>query len=284
MTKDELNKRMDDSFNGMYKVVDGIDIDSIRTEGMTVRIGGKLFDLSLSKIQDNDIEKAIRDELSKKVSDQMKQVKEILKQKRLESSMMVNSFMEEYERKEKSLKDLLDKSAPMPDVTWAHAEKGLSLVKGDKRNELVWLAKRVYNPKFVDRCPIEPLYVKKLMTNIYIVVRTVDNVVARVSTHYMNNLRYFAHYHQTSPDCWGSWNWQRKWETPEDIIKIADEAEAVLENINTMSIANRRPALLPRLDTLRRHVSNTPANIDVKLSATSIREGMNGIDQDIWGN
>jgi len=282
----ELNKKLDKSFNEMCDIIDGTDLENIRSNGVSVRVGSKIYNLVLSEEQDNtNIEDIIRNEFSKKVSDQMKKVKEILKNKREESSIMISSFMEEYERKEKALKDLLKNSSPMPEVTWEYAKRGLSIVKGYEKGDLIWLVKRKYNPKFVDRFSIDPLYVKKLLTNIYIAIHTTDNSVTRISTHYIHNLEHFDHYHQNHPDCWGNWQWPRSWKTPEDILKIADDAESILENINTMSIARRNPSLLPRLDTLRNHITKTPMNVDIKLSATALREGMGDIDNDnIWGN
>ena len=204
-----------------------------------------------------------------------------------EVSALVSSIQSEYERKEKILKDTMSKAAPMPEVTWSHAQRGLSIVKGGSRGEIIWIVKRTYNPKFMDHKSIEPLYVKKLMTHIYIRITTRDNAVMGVSSHYMNNMDYFDHYHQARPDCWGNWKYPKSWNTADDIIKIADDATSVMENINTMSVAHRTPSLMPRLETLRRHLAKDPiAPPVVKVGVSDMREGlgMNAPNSDIWGN
>mgnify|MGYP003608958147 CR=1 FL=1 len=125
------------------------------------------------------------------------------------------------------------------------------------------------------------------MTNIILRVVTKDNNVLSVSTHSMNTLDYFEHYHQAHPDCWGTWVKPATWKNADDILRIADDAMAILANINTMSIARRTPRALPRLDTLRHHVMNTPITEEtqnVRVSTTGIREGLGAMGDDSWGN
>ena len=203
------------------------------------------------------------------------------------SSDLVSSFKEEFDRKERLLKETLDKAAPMPHVTWQHAMRGLSVVKGDGRGELVWLVKRMYRPLTVDNNAIEPAYVKKLTSHIFIAVHTHDKKVTNVSTRKIVGLEYFPHYHQSNPDCWGNWKYPSDWETPDDILKIAGDAEAVLENINTMSIARRAPAGLPRLETLRKHVTSVRGpSQSVTMTDAMTREGAGRqlSEPDVWGN
>jgi len=272
----------------MMATVDNLNIEDLRTETVTLRLGDTLYELVPKKGQPLDIEEQIRKEFEDKLSDKRNKIKDTIKSKMNEVSAMVSSFQDEFERKEKQLKDTLAKAAPMPDVTWEHAKKGLSIVKGNGRGEIIWLLKRTYNPIYLDHMNIEPLYVKKLMTNIYLKITTRDKQIIDVSTHYMNSLEYFEHYHQRRPDCWGNWNYPREYKTIEDIIVIADQAMAVLENINTMSLAQRNPRLLPRLETLRRHVlKDAPtAPSTVKVGTAGIREGLGMAtpNDDLWGN
>lgn len=282
--KDKLNTYHKD----MMATVDNLNIEDLRTETVTLRLGDTLYELVPKKGQPLDIEEQIRKEFEDKLSDKRNKIKDTIKSKMNEVSAMVSSFQDESERKERQLKDTLAKAAPMPDVTWEHAKKGLSIVKGNGRGEIIWLLKRTYNPIYLDHMNIEPLYVKKLMTNIYLKITTRDKQIIDVSTHYMNSLEYFEHYHQRRPDCWGNWNYPREYKTIEDIIVIADQAMAVLENINTMSLAQRTPRLLPRLETLRRHVlKDTPtAPSTVKVGTAGIREGLGMAtpNDDLWGN
>ena len=190
--KDKLNTYHKD----MMATVDNLNIEDLRTETVTLRLGDTLYELVPKKGQPLDIEEQIRKEFEDKLSDKRNKIKDTIKSKMNEVSAMVSSFQDEFERKEKQLKDTLAKAAPMPDVTWEHAKKGLSIVKGNGRGEIIWLLKRTYNPIYLDHMNIEPLYVKKLMTNIYLKITTRDKQIIDVSTHYMNSLEYFEHYHQ----------------------------------------------------------------------------------------
>jgi hypothetical protein len=281
--KDKL-KKYDDT---MMSIIEDLNTNDLQTKTVTLRIGGTLFELTPKAGEPLEIEAQIRKEYEEKLNEKRNLIKDSIKSKMSEVSILVSSIQDEYERKERLLKDTLAKSAPMPNVTWDHAVRGLSIVKGQGRGEICWLVKRTYNPKYVDHKNIEPLYIKKLMTNIYIRVRTQDDNIVGVSSHYMNNLEYFDHYHQNHPDCWGNWVYPKKWKVVEDIITVADQAIAVMENINTMSIARRTPRLLPRLETLRRHVSReTTAPVDIKVGTTGLREGLGMAEpnSDIWGN
>jgi hypothetical protein len=276
----------------MNKTLNEFSIDNIKSETVMLKIGSKMFNLTpLADTSVDSMEASIKEEYKTKIEKQLVKIRDRINEEKQESIETVKSFISEYDRKEKKLKELLAKSSPMPDVLWEHAVRGLSIVKGDSADSLVWLIRRVYNPKFVDRKPIDPIYVKKMITNIYIMINTTGNKITRVSTRYIKSLEYFSHYHQVRPDCWGSWAPPATWTTPEDILSIADKAEAVLENINTMSIGNRAPALLPRLRTLTSHVlrNTTPTQTasPVTINAVNRREGLSTLesaDQDAWSN
>lgn len=285
----DLKSKLNEYNKSMIATVDTLKLDdNFTSKTVTLRLGNKTYELVASDNNFEVDEDMIREEFEERLTEKRLKIKDSIKSKMAEVSAMVSSIQDEYDRKERILKDTLAKAAPMPDVTWEHAKRGLTIVKGQGRGEIVFLIKRTYNPKYFDHKNIEPLYVKKLMTNIYIRIITRDKQIIGVSSHYMNTLDYFDHYHQSSPDCWGSWKYPTKYERIDEIIKIADDAIAVMENINSMSIAHRSPALLPRLETIRRHVMpDAPtAPKAVKVNVTGIREGL-GIQepsQDVWGN
>jgi hypothetical protein len=282
-----IKDKLKDYHNLMIQTADDLKIDDLTTKTVTVRLGNKVYDLVPSHIETIDVESQIRQEIEDKLIEKRMKIKEAIKSKMSEVSSLVSSIQDEYERKERLLKDTMSKSVPMPNVTWSHAQRGLSIVKGGNRGELYWLVKRTYNPKYIDHKNIEPLYVKKLMTNIYIRIATKDDTITSITSHYMNTLEFFEHYHQAHPDCWGNWKKPTHWKTPDDIIQAADDAIAVMENINTMSIARRNPALMPRLETLRRHVmAEVTAPKQVKVSTTGMREGLGAMApaEDVWGN
>jgi len=210
-------------------------------------------------------------------------IKERINQKISEMVEMTNRVRIEAERKELDLKEQLRKATPMPDITLDYAKKGLSVVKGRERGEYIWLVQGMYAPKTVDRKPIDPRYAKKLMTNIVFVIRTKDTAVVEVSSRYPSNLEYFEHYHQARPDCWGSWKYPPKWSSLDDLIKIARAAEAVMENINTLSIARSDPRGLPRRISLDKHVRNVRGNeaAEAIVQSGSTQPARAGAE-DIW--
>ena len=283
-----VSEKLKDYNDSMMLTVDTLKVDDIATTNVSLRLGNKIYNLIPSQDQEILPEDQIKKELEDKLTIKRNNIRDVIKNKMAEVSAIVSSIQEEYDRKERLLKDTMSKAVPMPEITWEHAKKGLSIVKGRNRGELIWLAKRTYNPKFVDHKNIEPLYVKKLITPIYLKIVTQDDKVLSVTSHYVHSLELFSHYHQTgSGDCWGNWRRPDTWKTIEDILRVADDATAVMENINTMSIAKRSPALLPRLETLRRHVLNTTvAPTEVRVNTNGLREGLGMAqpDADIWGN
>jgi hypothetical protein len=114
-----------------------------------------------------------------------------------------------------------------------------------------------------------------MISSIIFMITTEDKKVKGVSTRKPVGLDYFEHYHQSKPDCWGKWSPKRDFNGPDDIIKIAKEAEAVLENINPRSLADRSPLALPRFATLERHLLNkAPEKVEISLNQEDIRSGM----------
>jgi hypothetical protein len=289
-TSKDISERLNEYHQSMITTLETLKADDLQSGEVSIRLGNKLYHLVVAKDEPLLIEDQIRKEFQEKITVKLSRIGETIKGKMSEVSSMVSAFKEEFERKEHMMKETLARSAPMPEVMWEHAQKGLSIVKGSSRGEILWFVKRLYSPKLIDRDVIEPLYIKKLTTNIYILIKTIDKQVSGVSTRYINSLDFFEHYHQAKPDCWGQWRYPTKWDTPDDIIKIADDAIGVLGAINTMSIANRSPRLMPKLETLRRHViKNTVDTLkkDIKLNIAEARETFRpvvGPMDDNWSN
>lgn len=279
----DFSAKLEEQHNNMMATLEQLDVNDIKMNGVTLRMGNQVFQLVASLSEPFDVEEQIKKEYQEKLTLKLSKIGDQIKSKMAEVSIMVSSYKEEYDRKEKILKDTMAKSAPMPNVTWAHAQRGLSVIKGDERGKIIWLVKRVYNPKFVDRNPIEPLYIKKLRNDIFVAIITADDKVVGVSTRRMDGLEYFDHYHQIRPDCWGNWTWPKTFSSPEDIIKIADDAMGVLENVNTMSIAHRTPRGLPALATLRRHIIMDPSQAPVTPTRTRTVAVDTTVDTDTWG-
>lgn len=254
MYNDQLKKRAEKDVEYMFSQLDGVDVDAIKTEGVTVRVGNKLMKLELVSEDPLSVEDEIRKEFREKLTSQLQKIKERINTKITEMSEFVSTIKREYERKEKDLQERLNKSQPMPDVNYTLASKGLSVAKGNYKDEIIWLVQGIYWPKYVDYVPIESRYSKKMLSSVVFMIETTRDKIMRVSTRKPLGLDYFSHYHQSSPDCWGNWKHAAKWKKPEDIIQVAREAEVVLENVNTGSIATNSPRGLPRKATLMRHL------------------------------
>ena len=174
--------------------------------------------------------------------------------------------------KERNLRKKYADAALMPDITQSHMLKGLSVFKGNANDELIWVYKGIYNPRFVivpdpinrtkTRKPIPARLVNRLKHDILYIIGTKKEKVTSLKTTktqkdtYDQDLPLFQHYHQTaSGDCWGTFIHSKRWKKADDIIEIAKEAEAVLEGVNKGSIASSDPAGLPKLDTLMEAVN-----------------------------
>jgi hypothetical protein len=267
MADDQLNARAQDALKTMFADLEGINVDELKSNGITIRSGDKLIKLEVALEEPITIEEEIREEFRLQLRGKLQEIKQRLNVKITEMVEMTSRVRMEAERRESDLKTQLRNSQPMPEINWNDAKRGISVVKGNGRGELIWLVRGVYAPKFVDQKPIEPKYAKKLLTNIVFLIRTSGQKVTEVSTRQIHGLEYFSHYHQQRPDCWGNWRYPKDWKTAHDILKIARDAEAVLENVNTGSIANSTPRGLPRRRTLESHIV-TPAAAAKKTRKT----------------
>ena len=238
------------------KDLESFDIDDVKTNGFTVRAGSKILKFKISEETDlSTIEDEIREEYKAKIREKLNVIKDKVSEKMIEMSNFVNQLKIEYESKEEKLKRKLRESVVMPNVGMDHARQGLSIVKGQRENEIVWLVNGIYWPKFINNQPIEAKFSKKMISNIIFMIRTRNNRIYEVSTRKPIGMEYFEHYHQNDPDCWGDWKpAEEKFDGPNDAIRVARKAEALLEYINAHSIAKNSPRGLPRLSTVKNHL------------------------------
>jgi len=272
---EDIAERAERDKNIMFDCLDSVDIDKIQSDGLSIRVGDKV--LKLNVVSQTEIPEVfeIKEEFRQKLNEQQRLIKQKINDKINEITEYHHSMRMEYRRKEKELKDILARSCPMPDITYNHAQQGLSVVKGDGADRLIWLVQGVYWPKTIDQKQIDPKFSKKMISNVVFMIETSKEIVTSVSTRKPIGLDYFSHYHQSRPDCWGKWKSQSSWKTPNDIIKIAREAEAVLENINTGSIADQNPRGLPRKSTLGRHIVESKKSQNMgALNQTTRRSGI----------
>lgn len=269
----------------MFQDIDSVDVNAIKNTGITIRTGNKLIKLEVVSETPIELEEEIREEFRIRLREKLQEIKNRLNQKVTEIVETTSRIRIEAERKEQELKSQLQRAHPMPDVFFEHAESGLSCVKGRGHGEIVWLVSGIYWPKFYDNQRIDPKYSKKLLTQVIFMIHTTGNKVTGVSTRQLIGLDYFEHYHQQRPDCWGRWVYPKDWSTPNDIIKIARDAEAVLQNVNPHSIANRSPRGLPRKETLSRHLAtetNRRVAHEQNPNQGEIRTGTIARTEDVW--
>lgn len=283
-----LKSKLDKFKSNINEDLNSVDVDKIKIEGMSIRIGGKIVLIKSIEESPLTIEDEIRSEFKEKINEQQKIVRDKVNFKINEIIEFHNQKRIEYKRKEEELEKKLKDCRVMPDITFSHAEKGLSIVKGSGNNDLIWLVQGIYWPKYVDGKEIEKKFSKKMITNIIFMIKTKGEIILEVSTRKPIGLSYFSHYHQSKPDCWGRWHYKKEWKTPDDIIKVARDAEAVLENINTGSIANHSPNGLPRKTTILNHiVKNSENQENVGILNQQVRRSGIVIDNrsndlDIW--
>ena len=244
----------------MESTLDAINIDDVQSEGMTIRIGGKVVKLQVTE-EVSLPEDEIRAEYSAKLTEKLQSIKGILNEKMSEMTYMVEQNRQDFEEKERELQRRLSEANLMPNITYDQAKAGLSVVKGhkDHRGEedcLTWLYQGVYWPKFVDSNPIDPKYAKRLISPVTLEIVTLKDRVTTVTVRKTIGLSKFRHYHSMGgdSDCWGQWQIPTRWGEPKDILAIAQHAMGVLENVNTRSPGDRSPSGLPRLNTLEQHV------------------------------
>lgn len=286
---DTFKKDVSNKHKEMLAILETINIDDLRSEGLSLSFGGKTFKFADVELVDNgeELEK-IRQDFKDKLNDQQSRIRDKINSKINQLLVIHQNKQQELERKEKELRKKYSEAAMMPDITKTHAVKGLSVIKGNNNDELIWIYKAVYNPKFIiipdsrkkHRKAIPKNLVDRMKKSFFIFVKTKGNQVLSVLTKYIQRGSFvnFPHYHQTgTSDCWGSWKHAKSWKTPTDILGIAKDAEAVLETINQGSLASRGPSGLPRSSTIVKAVEDLD---DVNVNPTTVRSS--NTDDDIW--
>lgn len=291
--KNKFEKDINEKKEEMFKILESIGIGDLENKGFNISFAGKTFRFSdVEIIDDGNIEKIVREEYKGKLNQQQQNIREKLNNKINQLLLIHQTKQHELDKKEDDLKRKYSQAAMMPDINEQHACKGLSVVKGSSNDEICWIYRGIYNPRFIIykddaigrkvKKPLPKRLLTRMKQNILICIYTKGNNVIRVSTKNMINsnkrtLTSFSHYHQTgSDDCWGNWKHDRSYKTINDILKIAKDAEAVLEVINNGSIAKRGPNGLPRISTILKNVEKTKP--ESKATTNEIFEE----DQDIW--
>lgn len=282
--------RKDELKTDMESALDEISIEEVKTEGMTLRIGGRVCKFELTE-EVTLPEDEIREEYSAKLTEKLQRIKDVLNEKMSEMTYMTEQYRQDFEEKERKLKRKLEQANLMPDVTFEHAKQGLSVVQtGGGEDSLTWLFQGVYWPKRYDNKPIDPKYAKRMISPVTLLIKTVGRSVDKVSVHKTIGLSKFDHYHRRGQDsdCWGNWRHDTSWNSVDDILKIARKAMAVLENVNPMSPGTTTPNGLPRIETLGDHILRGDEAKRVRHSTNraderaGIAETDRGESDDVW--
>jgi len=248
-----------------------------------------IFELVSDPIDgENSVNSLFNDIVNRRVTSEVNKYKNHLVKTYAKYMGEVYKYRDLLVNKEARLNELANENFIMPDVTYEHASRGLSIVKGSNPGEVCWLVTGVYSPKKIingyNEHYINEKYVKKMVTPVVFYIRTnsVKNILD-ISVRKPIGLVKFEHYHGRGRDCWGNWAYPKTFEFPEDIIVIARTAEKVLEYINVGSIMNGAPVGLPRLATLNRNtVTERPEDPGVNANAqrAGVDENLNEVRGD----
>ena len=265
--EDSVQERQDE----MMGILERITLDDIKAKGLSLNFAGKTFKFTdMEVVDDDDIEDTIRQEFREKLNDQQQRIREKINKKINQLLTMHQQKQNELERKERQLQDKYANAAMMPDITYDHAKKGLMVVKNEgNHDELLWLFRGRYQVKYFKKSrvkkpkAVEKTLRKRMIKDIIVRVTTKGSQILSVFTANPDaSMTPFSHYHKmtSDSDCWGSWKPPSNWSNPTDIIRCAKDALAVLETINEGSVAKENPVGLPRLETVKNHL--TTNNID----------------------
>ena len=276
-----------------FKTVEeeSIDIGDINGESLIFKVAGRYFNLVAVK-ETSNIDEILKENYEEKLSSEKERILAKCNAAVEEFKAYTKHVLEVGEQEISELQRRLRNSSPMPEISYAHAKAGLSVVKGENGN-MIWLFRTVYNPQYVEDRQLSKSMVKKLLTPMIIMITTRKEEIIGVETKTLA-LEAFRHYHRLSAgsrrrspggDCWGNWKWARtKFSTPDDILRIAREASNVLSTINPRSIATRDPVGLPRFQTVESHIIRLVDSTDLSPNTATIsvaqeRAGLHGLQE-----
>lgn len=272
----DINKKAKEDIEFLFAQIDSIDINEIKNEEVHLRLGNQVFKLvNVGDIDESYIEDKIREEYKTRLSEKLETIKRKINTKLNQMSEFVTQIKEDYDHRETKLKSQIANAVSMPVVNMEHAKNGLSVVRGKNSKELVWLVQGVYWPKYLNQKALDPEFSAKMITPITIMVKTTGDKIVDVTVRKPIGLGRFSHYHShNSGECWGAWKFSRKWNEANDIIKVAAEAQAVLETINGNSPGTENPRGLPRLATVKKHVLRGEKISEAKVKRKEERVGI----------
>lgn len=258
-------------------------IEDIESDSLFIQIGDQAFELKPTG-KSSDIEDLVKKEMKEKISGKLREMGRNIADKLQEMSQAIQQYKTELNNKIAEYETKISNTTNMPEVNLDHARMGLSIVKGIRPGNIVYLVRGLYWPKTVmysndgseKERKIKSNLSRRMMTPVVFYIE-VDkhNRVIEVSTRKLGNLEYFPHYHQQDGDgdCWGTWDYPKNCSSPIDAIQIARKAEKVLENINTYSTTSENPKGLPSLETIHKNIDD-----DAESPSVTARIRRTGLD------
>lgn len=259
--KEKLFKEIDEKRQEIFDLVDQYsdsdvsgDLKELISKGFQIYVGGRVVNFEVTDVEELPADR-LKEDVKQQFRQKLEQIKESINEK-------LYSLSESYESIREKLDDELQKAkdtnnvVPMPDVYERHAAKGLSVVRGNSNDELIWLYNGYYYVKTVDNKPISDELRKSTIKPVTVRICTRGSRVTSVKLKRFNTLNNFKHYHSMdggSTDCWGDWDYSIKWTSPEDIIELGKDALSILTDVNSDSPGTTEPSGLPKLDVLIRN-------------------------------
>lgn len=254
---EEVRKEVMDLINEYENTNDADDTDtdvlkSVLENGLSMIVGDRELKFTLTGAEKSPTDD-IREEIKKTYQDRLYKLKDVINDKLYSLSENFESIKEKLEDELEKTKDENSKFV-MPDITVEHAKEGLSVVRGADTEELVWLYRGLYRVETIDGKSIDPEVSESTVTPAIMEIITNGNRVTSVKIRRWDNMKPFVHYHsigsEADSDCWGDWEFQIQWETPDDIIELAEHGFAILTDVNSSSPGDRSPSFLPSIDDL----------------------------------
>ena len=176
---------------------------------------------------------------------------ELLEARDKESAQILKTQLDKLKKREEELIADGRKKLLMPDIDPSHVIRGLSVYKDT--SGITYASKMKYAPKFIVRdkttYSISDADQRKIEKDVYILVK-INNYGAVSYIEVVDDDGYrftrFEHYHQ---GCFGSMKFPTI-SNSNDILKLRDKTQSLLETVNANSKANDHPQNMPTYEEL----------------------------------
>lgn len=233
-------------------------LDNIKTDGISIRVGGQIIKFVADDVQDITVEQEVRNELKEGYNQEVETLRSQVENLKGALKSQVKQKNRELDRRERELDERLRTNIALPTITEEQMRMGLTVSRDRRNRGYYWSFICVYAPKYVSDKIIDPSFAKRLMTPIRIFIHCDDSWrVDNVKLVKLINCEKFQHFHSMNEDsdCWGDFKFSGTiLDDCDKAIKFVRDIQATLETINRMSIGNRAPKGLSRLTTVEKHL------------------------------